>query len=51
MLQDPKIEKPLTIREDKFAGIYVEGLTEYVVSTPNDCFMLLKRGERNRITR
>jgi len=28
----------------------VEGLTEYVVMSNRDCFALLKRGERNRIT-
>ena len=29
----------------------MEGLTEYVVMNQRDCFALLKRGERNRITR
>ena len=28
----------------------MEGLTEYVVMSNRDCFALLKRGERNRIT-
>ena len=51
MLQDAKTNKPLTIREDQFSGIYVEGLTEYVVMGTRDCFALMKRGERNRITR
>lgn len=51
LLQDAKTLKPLTIREESLAGIYVEGLTEYVVMSPRDCFALLKRGERNRITR
>jgi len=32
-------------------GIYVEGLSEYVVQNEYDCLKLLKRGERNRITR
>lgn len=31
LLQDPKNENPLVIRQDKLAGIFVEGLTEYVV--------------------
>ena len=31
LLQDPKGKNPLTIREDKMQGIYVEGLSEYVV--------------------
>ncbi|CAI2382956.1 unnamed protein product [Moneuplotes crassus] len=51
LLQDPEIEHPLDIREDKNAGIFVEGLTEYVVEKDRDCFILLKRGERNRVTR
>lgn len=51
LLQDPDIEHPLVIREDKNAGIFVEGLTEYVVEKDRDCFILLKRGERNRVTR
>lgn len=45
LLQDKKNDKPLVIREDKHAGIFVEGQSEYVVSNPNDCFKLLKRGE------
>lgn len=32
-------------------GIYVEGLSEYVVQDEFDCLNLLKRGERNRIKR
>ena len=51
LLQDTKSIHPLEIREDKFTGIYVEGLTEYVVSSSRDWFGLLKRGEKNRVTR
>lgn len=51
LLQDKKQDKPLVIREDKYAGIFVEGQSEYVVTNPNDCFKLLKRGEQSRITR
>lgn len=29
LLQDPKTENPLVIRQDRLAGIFVEGLTEY----------------------
>ena len=50
LLQDT-ITNPLNIREDKLSGLYVEGLTEYIVTNTADCFMLLKRGERNRMTR
>jgi hypothetical protein len=51
LLQDRKNDKPLHIREDKHAGIFVEGQSEYVVSNTQDCFKLLKRGETSRITR
>ena len=43
--------KPLIIREDKHAGIFIEGMSEYAVRNANDCFQLLKRGEQSRITR
>lgn len=36
LLQDKKSNNPLIIREDKYSGIYVEGLTEYVVSNARD---------------
>jgi hypothetical protein len=36
LLQDKKSNNPLGIREDKYSGIYVEGLTEYVVSNARD---------------
>ena len=51
LLQDPKQKNPLVIREDQTQGIYVEGLSEYVVQSEHDCLTLLKRGEKNRITR
>lgn len=41
-------EKRLNIREDKISGIYVEGLTEYVVENVFDCVSLLKKGEKLR---
>ena len=50
LFQDAKTNKPLTIWEDQFSGIYVEGITEYVVMNTRDCFALMKWGERNRIT-
>ena len=46
LLQDNRSINPLSIREDKFSGIYVEGLTEYVVTNSRDWFALLKRGEK-----
>ena len=51
LLEDKGSEKPLVIREDKFTGIFVEGQSEYIVNTVQDCFALLKRGEQARITR
>jgi len=51
LFQDRESSKPLVIREDKFAGIFVEGQSEYVVRNAQDCFILLRRGEKNRITR
>ena len=51
LFQDKDQARHLNIREDKFSGIFVEGLSEYVVTNATDCFILLKRGERNRITR
>ena len=51
LLQDKNNKHPLVIREDKYSGIFVEGLTEYVVSNARDCFALMKRGEKNRVTR
>ena len=33
LFQDKENSKALIIREDKFTGIFVEGLSEYVVNT------------------
>lgn len=51
LFQDPRQQNPLSIREDRMQGIYVENLSEFVVQNELDCLKLLKRGERNRITR
>lgn len=40
----------MNIREDKISGIYVEGLTEYIVENVFDCVNLLKKGEKLRKT-
>lgn len=40
----------MNIREDKLNGIYVEGLTEYVVENVFDCVTILKKGEKFRKT-
>jgi hypothetical protein len=41
---------PLQIREDKKKGVFVEGLSEWVVRTPLDIYNLMKDGMRNRAT-
>jgi len=51
LLQDGQLKTKLQIREDKYSGIYVDGLAEFVVNNATDCFALMKRGERNRITK
>ena len=40
----------LQIREDKKKGIFVEGLSEWVVKSPHDIYNLMKDGMRNRAT-
>jgi GTPase SAR1 family protein len=41
---------PLQIRENKKKGVFVEGLSEWVVRTPHDIYNLMKDGMRNRAT-
>ena len=40
----------LTIREDSKRGVYVEGLSEWVVRSPSDVYDLMARGSRARTT-
>ena len=40
----------LNIKEDKKKGIYVDGLSEWVVRTPKDIYTLIKRGTNSRAT-
>lgn len=51
LLEDRESKHPLLIRENRYSGVYVQGLTEYVVPSMEDCLTLLFRGERNRIIR
>jgi len=51
LLEDRESKHPLLIRENRYNGVYVQGLTEYVVTSMEDCLTLLFRGERNRIIR
>ena len=40
----------LQIREDKKRGVYVEGLSEWVVRTPDEIYGLMERGAAQRAT-
>lgn len=51
LLQNPNRDKPLSIREERDNGIFVENLAEYVVERAEDCIFLLKQGDRNRVVR
>ena len=51
LFEDSEKKTSLHIWEDKFQGIFVEGLSEYLVKTVEDCMLLLQRGETNWITR
>ncbi len=51
LLQDPNREKPLNIRENPQQGIFVENLAEFVVENEEDCYYLLRMGDRNRAVR
>ena len=42
--------KNLQIREDKNRGVFVEGLSEWAVRSPNEIFTLLKKGAFSRKT-
>ena len=41
-------KKHLSIRENHKKGIYVEGLSEWAVCSPNDIYALLERGAQSR---
>ena len=51
LLQDPRRDKALRIRENKLYGIFVEGLAEFVAESTDDCYILLSKGDRNRAVR
>lgn len=40
----------LSIREDKKRGVYVDGLSEWVVSNPKEIYTLIKKGANYRAT-
>ena len=41
-------DKNYSIREDKYLGIFVDGLSEHLVENIYECVSLLRKGERNR---
>jgi hypothetical protein len=51
LLQDPEMEKALKIRENRHEGIFVEGMTEYMISNAEDALSLLRQGQNNRSIR
>ena len=40
----------MQIREDKQKGVFVEGLSEWVVRSPNEIFSLMQKGALSRAT-
>ena len=51
MLQDANLYKPLSLRQDQIFGVYIQGLTEYVLEDPQDVSELVKRGHASRMVR
>lgn len=46
-----KVERTsLQIREDKKKGVFVEGLSEWAVRSPNEIYSLMQRGALSRAT-
>ena len=50
LLHDPSASRPLAIHETVEDGVYVEGLTEFVVANPADCLGIVAKGQANRYT-
>lgn len=51
LLQSPSSNgRPLTVRHTPQRGVYVEGLSEWVVRTPHDVYGLIERGTSLRAT-
>jgi hypothetical protein len=46
---DPNATK-LRMREDSHDGVYVEGLTEHIIKSPQDIIDLLRRGSSARVS-
>jgi hypothetical protein len=48
LLHDPSSSRPLAIHETVEDGVFVEGLTEFVVANPADCLGIVAKGQANR---
>ena len=48
LLRDPNTTSPLAIHETVEEGVFVEGLTEFVVASPADCLEIVRKGQANR---
>ena len=51
LLQDPDMENPLAIRENRQEGIFIEGVSEYSVSSADDSINLFRAAQDNRAVR
>ena len=51
LLRDPRRGSSLTIKEDTNVGLYVDGLSEFVVSNEHECLKLLRIGDESRAVR
>ncbi len=50
LLHDPSASRPLAIHETVEDGVYVEGLTEFVVANASDCLGIVAKGQANRLS-
>jgi len=51
LVQDRDMKTPLAIHENDAEGVYVEGLTEYMVTNAADALAIVAKGEHNRAVR
>ena len=48
LLRDPDEADALVIHETVEEGVFVEGLTEFVVESAGDCLPIVSKGQANR---
>ena len=51
LLRDPGRGRTLTIKEDSAVGLYVDGLSEFIVANEGECLKLLRAGDESRAVR